>query len=72
MLVCRAGQWWTAGVRLICARVWSRSLVDCGVGPVSAKGHQCVTGEIVGISPTLVVGGELNQLKSGGVTHLLG
>ena len=26
----------------------------------------------VGISPTLVVGGELNQLKSGGVTHLLG
>ena len=64
MLVCRAGQWWTAGVRPICARVLSRSLVDCGVGPVSAKGHQCVTGEIVGISPTLVVGGELNQHKS--------
>jgi len=38
--------------------------VDCGVGPVSAKGHQCVTGEIVGISPTLIVGGELNQYKS--------
>ena len=64
MLVCRAGQWWTTGVKIICARVWSRSLVDCGVGPVSAKGHQCVTGEIVEISPTLVVGGELNQYKS--------
>ena len=37
--------------------------MDCDVGPVSAKGHQCVTGEIVGISPTLVVGGELNQYK---------
>ena len=60
------------GVRPICARVWSRSLVDCGVGPVSAKGHQCVTGEIVGISPTLVVGGELNQLKSGGSHSPLG
>ena len=72
MLVCRAGQWWTAGVRPICARVWSRSLVDCGVGPVSAKGHQCVTGEIVGISPTLVVGGELNQLKNGGSHSPLG
>ena len=73
MLVCRAGQWWTAGVRPICARVWSRSLVDyCGVGPVSAKGHQCVTGEIVGISPTLVVGGELNQHKSGGSLSPLG
>ena len=43
----------------------------CGAGhwwtvvcdPVSAKGHQYVTGEIVRISPTLVVGGELNQLK---------
>ena len=65
MLVCRAGQWWTTGVRPICARVLSRSLVDCGVGPVSAKEHQCVTGEIVGISPTLIVGGELNQHKSG-------
>ena len=41
-------------------------------GPGHAKGHQCVTGEIVGISPTLVVGGELNQHKSGGVYHLLG
>ena len=40
--------------------------MNCGVGPVSAKGHQCVMGEIVGISPTLVVGGELNQHKSGG------
>ena len=39
--------------------------MDCGVGPVSAKGHQCVTGEIVGISPILVVGGELNQHKTG-------
>ena len=48
------------------ARVWSRSLVDFGVGPVSAKGHQCVTGEIIGISLTLVVGGELNQLKKEG------
>ena len=38
--------------------------MDCGVGPVSAKGHQCVTGEIVGISPTLVVGGELKKYKS--------
>ena len=66
MLVCRASQWWTVGVRLICARVWSRSLVDCGVGLVSAKGHQCVTREIVGISPTLIVGGELNQHKSRG------
>ena len=71
MLMCRAGQWWTAGVRPICARVWSRSLVDYGVGLVSAKGHQCVTREIVEISPTLVVGGELNQYKSGGVSHLL-
>ena len=72
MLVCRAGQWWTAGVRPICAHVWSRSLVNCGVGPVSAKGHQCVTGEIIGISPTLVVGGELNQHKSGGCLSPLG
>ena len=40
--------------------------MNCGVGPVSAKGHQCVTGEIVGISPTLVVGGELNQHKNRG------
>ena len=73
MLVCRADQWWTAGVRPICARVLSRSLVDCGVGPVSAKEHQCVTGEIVGInSPTLVVGGELNQYKSGGSLSPLG
>ena len=72
MLVCRAGQWWTAGVRLICARVWSRSLVDCGVGLVSAKGHQCETEEIVGISPTLIVGGELNQHKSGGSLSPLG
>ena len=40
--------------------------MNCGVGPVSAKGHQCVTGEIVGISPTLVVGGELDQLKKWG------
>ena len=46
--------------------------MDCGVGPVSAKGHQCVTGEIVGISPTLVVGGELNQHKSGGSLSSLG
>jgi len=61
-----------AGVRPVCARVWSRLLVDCGVGPVSAKGHQCVTGEIVGISPTLVVGGELNQHKSGGSLSPLG
>ena len=61
-----------AGVRPVCARVWSRSLVDCGVGPVSAKGHQCVTGEIVGISPTLVVEGELNQHKSGGSLSPLG
>ena len=37
--------------------------MDCDVGPVSAKGHQCVMGEIVEISPTLVVGGELNQYK---------
>ena len=46
--------------------------MDCGVGPVNAKGHQCVTGEIVGISPTLVVGGELNQHKSGGSLSPLG
>ena len=72
MLVCRGGQWWTAGVRLICARVLSRSLVDCGVGLVSAKGHQYVTGEIVGISPTLIVGGELNQHKSRGSLSPLG
>ena len=72
MLVCRAGQWWTAGARPICARVWSRSLVDCGVGPVSAKGHQCVTEEIVRINPILIVGGELNQHKSGGSLSPLG
>ena len=69
MLVCRAGQWWTCECE---ARVWSRSLVDCGVGPVSAKGYQCVTGEIVGINPTLIVGGELNQHKSGGSLSPLG
>ena len=46
--------------------------MDCGVSPVSVKGHQCVTEEIVGISPTLVVEEELNQHKSGGVSHLLG
>ena len=69
MLVCRAGQWWTCGCE---ARVSDWSLVDCGVGPVSTKGHQCVTGEIVGISPTLVVGGELNQHKSGGNLSPLG
>ena len=40
-----------AGVRLICARVWSRSLVDCGVGLVSAKGHQCVRGRLLGLVP---------------------
>ena len=39
---------------------------------VSAKGHQCVTEEIVGISHTLVVGGELNQHKSGGSLSPLG
>ena len=57
------------------ARVCSlsgRLVVDCGVGPVSAKWHQYVTGEIVGISPTLVVGGELNQHKSGGSLSPLG
>jgi len=31
-----------------------------------------ISAVIVGISPTLVVGRELNQLKSGGVSHLLG
>ena len=46
--------------------------MDCGVGPVSAKGHQCVTEEIIRISPTLVVGGELNQLKNGGSHSPLG
>ena len=60
--------------------------MDCGVGPVSAKGHQCVTGEIVGISPTfdcggrvllglvphLIVGGELNQHKNRGSLSPLG
>ena len=59
-------------MRPICARVWSRSLVDCGVGPVSAKGHQCVTGEIIGISLTLVVEGELNQHQSEGSLSPLG
>ena len=63
------------------AHVSSRSVVDLRVRghwwtvvwvPVSAKEHQCVTGEIVGISPTLVVGGELNQLKSGGSHSPLG
>jgi hypothetical protein len=28
-----------AGVRSICARVWSRSLVDYGVGPINTKVH---------------------------------
>ena len=63
-------------MRPVCARCRARMyscvepvtgelLVDCGVGPVSAKGHQYVTEEIVGISHTLVVGGELNQHKNG-------
>ena len=73
--------------RPVCARVSSRSVVDrgceahmcsCvepvtgGVDPVSVKGHQCVMGDIVGNSSTLVVGGGLNQLKRAGVSHLLG
>jgi len=37
-----------------------------------AHGHVLVNHAHVGISPTLIVGGELNQHKSGGVSHLLG
>ena len=55
-----------AGSAISCARAHSG-----GVGP-KPSGHQCVTREIVGISPTLVVGGELNQLKKGGSHSPLG
>jgi len=43
--------------------VWARSVL---------RGTNVVTGEIVGISPTFVVGGELNQHKSGGSLSPLG
>ena len=37
------------GVRPICAHVWSQTLVNCGVGPISAKGHQCVRERLLGL-----------------------
>ena len=48
-------------------RVQGPYVLVCGAGQ-----YQCVTGEIVGISPTLVVGGELNQHKSVGSLSPLG
>ena len=52
VLVCRADRWWTCGCEACmcpCVKPITGGLLV--LDPVIAKGHQCVTGEIVGIVP---------------------
>ena len=64
MLVCRAGQWWTYGCEAHMCSCVEPVTGGLWCGPSQYLGAPMCEGEIVGISPTLVVGGELNQYKS--------